>query len=108
MNNIYVPYTDYNCYVVYDKDTIRAFHTAPQLNSYADYTDYFINSHYISRDGRTNFYNTLPVCLDKSNLTTEFYYRNDLSDILIIIFILFFFCFYIPYKFIISKFIKRL
>lgn len=83
MNNIYVPNLNYSCYVVYDKDTIRAYHTQPNYDSYVDYTDFYINSHYLEKNGIVHFsnYSSLPTCLSSDILTDYFYYRNDLSDI---------------------------
>lgn len=79
--------------------TIRAYHSTPRLNSSADYTDYFINSHYISRDGTQtwNNYSTLPTCMNDT-FTTNVYYRNDLDQILVIFIILLLICFYFPYR----------
>lgn len=86
MTNIYVPTLDYSCYVVYDKDTIRAYHTQPIYDSYIDYTDYYVNSHYIEKNGTAHFtnYSVLPTCINNDNLTNDFYYRNDLADIFVI------------------------
>lgn len=98
MTKIFVPDTSFSCYVVYDKDTIRAYHTQPYYDSYIDYTDYYINSHYLERTGVYHFtnYSTLPTCLSASNLTDDFYYRNDLSDIFVIFDTMAFFGILIP------------
>lgn len=82
---IYLPKTDYPCYVIRDKDTIRAYHTTPTTNSTINYTDYYINSHYLENNGNQTFsqYTSLPTCIDKSLITDLPYYRNDISDILI-------------------------
>lgn len=82
---IYVPeYNNSECVIVYSSDTIRKYDSVPTRNSTISYTDYFYNSHYISRDGSQTFGNTatLPVCLD--NITTNFYHRTDILDILLI------------------------
>ena len=97
----YVPNSeDYKCIVVRDKDTIRAYTEQPQTNSTVHYTDYFVNSHYLSKTGSENFsrYEQLPVCLDSSQFTSDFYYRNDMPDILLMFLILCIFCFLIPLK----------
>ena len=109
MNNIYVPILDYACYVVYDKDTIRAYHQQPTYNSNIDYTDYFINSHYLERTGTTTFnqYYTLPTCIDKSHFTTDFHYRNDYVSSLIIFVIFAFVCIYWPIRLFLRLFKKR-
>ena len=108
MNNIYVPDTSYACYVVYDKDTIRAYHQQPTYDTNIDYTDYFINSHYLERNGVSNFnqYYTLPTCIDKSLLTTDYHYRNDYYSSLIIFIIFAIICFYVPIR-ILLRFFKK-
>lgn len=100
---IYVPYdniNDYKCYTLYDKDTIRAYISTPQFNTSSNYTDYFINSHYVFREGVQTWgnYSTLPICLSTDNLTNEIYYRNDFSDILIIFVIIAIIGVYLPFK----------
>lgn len=110
---IYVPDLSYECYVVQNADTIRAYRTKPYSPSYNNtitisYRDYYINSNYIYQDGNQQFgsYSTIPVCLDKNNLTDNVYYRNDLDSILIIFFILAIVCFVIPLK-ILTRFFRR-
>lgn len=100
-DKVYVPnYNDSNCAYMYSSDTLRVYESTPTYNSNVSYTDYFVNSHYLSRDGITNFsqYSTLPTCINSSDITTNFYYRNDFDSILIIFFILFIFIIYIPLK----------
>ena len=86
---IYVPdLENYKCFVVKDTNTIRAYKLIPNRNTEIEYRDYYINSHYLYQDGTQSFgnYSTtyLPVCLDSSNLTTAYNYRNDFADIMII------------------------
>lgn len=88
---IYVPDTNYKCYVLVDKDTIRAYETMPynpgyNQQIYINYRDYYINSHYLYKDGVQQFgsYTTLPICLDSNLITDNYYHRNDFTDILII------------------------
>lgn len=98
---VYVPdLENYPCVYVRSSDTIRAYKQTPALNSTIQYRDYYINSNYIYTDGEQAFtqYSTLPICLASSSLTSEVYYRNDITDILICFFILAFVCFYCPYK----------
>ena len=94
---IYVPNLNYECYVVLDKDTIRSYENEPLENTDINYTDYFVNSHYLEKKGIETI-TTIPICIDKNNLTDSWYYRNDISDILIIITIFCLFCFYLPIK----------
>lgn len=106
---IYVPdLENYQCFVVRDTNTIRAYKGRPSYNSELEYRDYYINSNYLYQDGIQSFgnYSTIPVCLDNSNLTTEIYYRNDFDSILIIFFIMSIFCFYIPLK-VFSRLFRR-
>lgn len=102
---IYVPDTSYSCYVLVNKDTIRAYSQTPYNPGYnqsvnINYRDYYINSNYLYVDSYQTFnnYSQLPVCLDISNLTDEVYYRNDFASILIIFTIMAFFIIYLPLK----------
>ena len=108
MNNLYVPTTDYACYVIYDKDTIRAYHTMPTHDSEVEYTDYLFTANYYERYGVQNFsrYSVLPTCLDKDILTTSFYYRNDFLEILLIFVLLAIICFACPLR-VFFRFFKR-
>lgn len=84
---IYVPdINGYDCYVVRDSNIIRAYENMPSPGSTINYRDYFYKSNYLYQDGSQSFsqYATIPVCLDSSVLTSNYYYRNDFSDILII------------------------
>lgn len=105
---IYVPSDAYSCVVIRDKDTIRTYLTAPQYNTTINYRDYYVNSHYMSVSGEQTFnnYSTLPSCIYSGEVTHDFYYRNDLSDILICFFIIVLVCFYFPFK-LFSRFFGR-
>lgn len=88
---IYVPsYNTNNCVYVRDSSTIRVYLSVPTNNSTIGYTDYYINSHYVYTTGSTTFnnYQVLPTCLASSEITTNIFYRNDLSDIMICVFIM--------------------
>ncbi len=105
---IYVPDTTYKCYVLVDKDTIRAYKIKPYNPGYnqsisIDYRDYYINSHYLYKDGVQQFsnYTTLPICLDSNLITDNYYHRADFTDILVTFSIILgtiFFVFYIMLK----------
>ena len=98
---IYVPdLENYECFVVRNDTTIRAYKNIPVNNSDVAYRDYFYNSNYLYQDGVQSFgpYSTLPICLDNSNLTNNVYYRNDFDSILVIFLIMCIFCFYLPLK----------
>lgn len=102
---IYVPDLSYECYVIKDANTIRAYKTKPYNPNRNDtinfdYRDYYLNSNYIYQDGTEQFsyYSTIPTCHDKDNLTTDYYYRNDFDSILIILFIFLFIVYFIVKK----------
>lgn len=96
---IYLPSTDYRCFVVQDANTIRAYESMPRANSTSNYTDYYVNSHYIFRNGTQTWGTTanLPVC-SGATFTDSIYYRNDFDSILLIFFLLLLICFYFPYR----------
>lgn len=98
---IYVPdLENYQCFVVRNESTIRAYKNIPQNNMDIEYRDYYYNSNYLYQDGVQSFgaYSTLPICLDNSKLTDSVYYRNDFDSILVIFLIMCIFCFYLPLK----------
>lgn len=107
--NIYVPDLEsYKCFVVQSEGVIRAYEQIPTYDSDIAYRDYYINSNYIYRDGEQSFsrYGKLPVCLDNTILTSDYYYRNDFDSILVIFLIMCIFIVYIPIK-VCSRFFRR-
>lgn len=79
---MYVPnYTSGNCAYVYNDRFIRVYDVQPTYNSTVHYVDYLFDSHYLSREGSTTFsnYSTLPIC--STDITTNFYARNDIFEI---------------------------
>lgn len=107
---IYVPDTEnYKCFVVRSEEVIRAYEEIPANNKDIAYRDYYYNANYYYNDGVQSFsqYTTLPACIDNNNITTDVYYRNDFDSILIILFIMFFFIIFIPFK-ILFRFCRRL
>lgn len=106
---IYVPNTqDYQCFVVLNNTTIRAYKQIPRNNTTVNYRDYYYTSNYLYQDGSQSFsnYSTLPTCLSNNVLTDEVYYRNDFDSILIIFLILCIICFVVPWK-ILCRFFRR-
>lgn len=85
MNKIYLPIDnidDYSGFEVIDSETIRAY----KFNGVDyDYTDYFVNSHYISKTGTSP--TSCSACIDPSYITSSSYYRNDFDSISNIVFI---------------------
>lgn len=107
---IYVPDTEnYSCFVVQNEDVIRAYTSKPRNNATIDYRDYYLHSNYIYKDGQQTFnqYTTLPVCLEESVVTSDYFYRVDIDSILICIFILSIFIIGIPLK-IVFRFFRRM
>ena len=111
MNKIYLPtISNNNCVEVRDKDTIRVWESRPQQNNqYYNYTDYYINSHYLTKNGSQQFnqYSSIPTCVDHANVSDDYFYRNDITDILITFTILMLFVVYIPLK-IFMRFFRRI
>lgn len=99
---IYVPQdSTYNkCYVVQNEEVIRGYDRIPQNNSSYNYRDYYIRSDYIFKDGSGSWsqYSNLPVCLSSDIISNSYWYRLDLSNILIIFFVLFIFIVKYPYR----------
>lgn len=107
---IYVPEdTTYNkCYVVQSEGVIRGYDRQPSYNTNYSYRDYYINSNYIYKDnvGSWGQYATLPTCLDSSVITNDFWYRQDMPNILLMFLIINIFGIYLPIK-IFSKIFKK-
>lgn len=81
---IYVPnYELWNCAYLSSSNIIRVYDTVPQHNTTINYREYAIDNHYVYRDGSTTFsnYSTLPTCILDDDITTNFYYRTDIADI---------------------------
>lgn len=112
MYNIYLPIdnvNDFACYSIYDKDTVRAYYTKPALDSSSNYVDFYINSHYLQKTGTQSWgqwNSSLPTCLSSDLITTDYYYRNDFSDILLIFIIFAIVGIYLPFK-LISRIFRK-
>ena len=98
---IYVPnYVNGQCVEIIDKDTIRVFNNESDLN----YTDYYINSHYLSKNGVVDS-SYFKQC-SSLNFTDVRYFGNDFPQILFILLVLC--CFSVIFPFILlKKFRKR-
>lgn len=112
MDNIYLPINnvnDFACYSIYDKDTVRAYYTKPALDSSSNYVDFYINSHYLQKTGTQSWgqwNSSLPTCLSSDSITTDYYYRNDFPDILLIFIIFAIVGIYLPFK-LISRIFRK-
>lgn len=108
MSKIYLPntVTNNNCAYINNNDVIRVYDTR-STNAYVNFTDYYINNHYITNTGTSyigQYFNY--NCINTSDFTTDYLYRNDLPQIvfLFVFFVIFFIWF--PYK-IVSRALGR-
>lgn len=101
----FVPTKQYQCYVLYNSDIIRAYESTNQ-NAYNRYHDYYIHDDYLEQIGYQYNYNTNYECIDKNLLSEEIYYRLDFDRILIIFFCLAFVGLVVPFK-LFMKLFKR-
>lgn len=92
------------CYEYQNTDILRIYDTI-NLDTANTYTDYNTANHYSSVKG-TTYLTTTPVCINHEDLTHDFYYRNDISHILVIFFIMCILIFYIPFK-ILQRFYRK-
>ena len=84
---IYVPdNNDSACYYMQSNNVLRAYDTTPRLNGSSTYTDYMVDNHYLYRRGEQSWgsYSTLPQCLSSSDISTNYFYRTDITDICIL------------------------
>lgn len=99
---IFVPQDNtYNkCYVVQSEGVIRGYEEVPQVNRTVNYRDYYIKSDYIYRDGYQTFssYSTPPTCLSSDLITNNYWYRLDITNVLINVFIIALFGLYLPWR----------
>lgn len=110
-DKVFVPNFDNNTCVSIDyinSGYLRAYERRPVVNSSVNYTDYFINSHYLSRDGVQTFgnYSTSVSCISNDRLTDQVEYRYDFPDILLTFFLLAIIVVYVPTK-IVLRFFRR-
>lgn len=105
----YVPdLENYKCVYMYNSNTLRAYKSKPAVNSTSDYVDYYVDNHYLYREGSQswgNYNNNLPVCISQDKLTDVWYYRTDLLDIAVVVFIFIFIFYWVLFKFI-NKIVK--
>lgn len=110
-DKVFIPYFTENSCVSIDyvnQGYLRVYDYRPTANSDVNYTDYFIDKHYLDRTGIQHFsnYNVNVSCIDKSRITSDVMYRYDYYQTLILFLILFIFIIYFPSK-IVFKFFKR-
>ena len=83
-NNSYVIHTNNNCYTQYNTTYCDCYNVYPQLD-------------YINSETYTCTYN-VSTYINSNNFTSDYWYRIDLSNILIIFLILFIVIFNVPFK----------
>lgn len=81
VDKLYVPnYDSDSCVIVLDKDTIRVFDSISGLTN--SYTDYYVNSHYMSKRG---VYGVVDLdCISHDSISNIPIYRNDILDIFVV------------------------
>lgn len=108
---IYVPEDNtYNkCYVVQNEGVIRGYDRVPSNNTNYNYRDYYVKSDYMFRDGSGTWssYTTLPTCLSSDILTNDYWYRLDITSVLINVTIISLFGLYFPWRIFKSLFGRR-
>lgn len=99
---IYVPdIKNYKCFVVQNNETLRAYSEVPRANSNINYRDYYVNSHYLYKDGTQQFGNystNIPTCIASNELTNAYYHRNDFDSIIVIFMCIVGFCYFVLRK----------
>lgn len=101
MAKIYVPtqYKD-NCNVFYN-DYIRSYTNSSRTS----WVDIYYKSNYALKEGSSNYQQNI-VCDNLNVYTDDIYYRYDLSDSLIIFYLLCIFIFILPLK-ILTRLFRR-
>lgn len=107
---IYLPVeiTNQNCAYIVNEEVIRVYDIKPTTTGNYTYTEYFVGFDYNIRNGVSQFsqYSTFPTCLPTSSFTTNYMYRTDFVNIVVIIFIFLIVCFYFPIR-VISRIFGR-
>ena len=95
MAKIYLPsdLVNKDCKVVYN-DYIRVYTNSQHTN----YTDVYFKSGYYIKQGTTYQAPGNLVCDNVNTYTDNIFYRFDSANSLLISFVLFIFCFYMPFR----------
>lgn len=111
MGKIYLPIevNSNQCPVVVSDGHIRVYDSIPNgtIQNNVSYTDFYIRENYLSTNGSVNWnqYST-QNCVDRTQFTTDFWYRPDIWQSLICFVIIGYVGIYLPYK-IISRLFGR-
>lgn len=79
-----------------DNFTIRCQETERNYNN-TTYVDIYTDNHYVYQAGKSYYQDNINY-IDNSLFTNDIYYRNDITSILICVFIILLVCFYFPFK----------
>lgn len=79
---IYVPSIEDSCYTFYSDGVIVKLPTNFQINQEYNATFIETNNHYLTYDKNIVVQENY-VCINHNKLTSSWYYRNDISDIII-------------------------
>lgn len=105
---IYLPVvvSNSNCAYINQRGVIRVYESR-NTNSYVNYTDYYIEDHYISNTGVSYIGQNYNFnCIPTDRFTTDYLHRFDLADIIVIFVFIVLFFIYLPYK-IVSRALGR-
>lgn len=114
MEHIYLPINnvnDFKCYSVLDKDTIRAYRSRPKINSSSDFVDFYLNSHYLEKNGTESWgqwTSYLPTCLSTDKISNDIIYRFDYTESIILFSLLVLIMFWVPLKLTFFRLFRRL
>lgn len=99
---VYVPQDDtFNkCYVIQSEGVIRGYNVVPSFSTNYSYRDYYAKADYTYKEGSGNWsnYSTLPTCLGSSEITNNYWYRLDITSVLINFFIIAIIGLYFPWR----------
>lgn len=107
---IYLPVeiTNSNCAYIRNEEIVRVYEQKPTTTGNYSYRDYYIHFDYNYTTGVSQFsqYSTYPDCLSTNLFTTNYFYRMDITNIVIIVICMLIVCFLFPLK-LLSRFLGR-
>lgn len=99
---VYVPEdnTFNKCYIIQSEGVIRAYNVIPSFNTNYSYRDYYAKADYTYKEGSGTWsnYTTLPTCLGSDVITNSYWYRLDITSVLINVLIISIFGLYFPFR----------
>lgn len=70
------------CVVFFNHDVVRVYDTIPDIDVAVNYTDYYITDHYTFVSG-SDLLDSPVQCVAHEEITTNVFYRYDISDIIV-------------------------